>query len=100
MSTVALARASLRNYSGLLAPWLAVALAVTIPLSNSLTTVLSILLTLACLSHMDRATWSEVLKNPITLPILVLVGLSLVDISYSIASNKEVTLAIRKISRL
>lgn len=100
MTVVALSRPAWRTNSASVAQILALALVAFIPISNSITTVLSILLPVACLCYMDRRTWQQVLRNPTTLAILLFVTFSLCASIYSIGVTKDISLAIRKNTRL
>lgn len=101
MISLALNKTSPRDYLAAIASWLAVAFALFIPISNSFTIVLSLLVALASVLLMDRdrAMWRDVLKHPITIPMLLLIALSLVDISYTVANTKQISLALRKVLR-
>lgn len=102
MISLALNKTAPRDFLAVAASWLAVAFALFIPISNSLTLVISLLVVLASvlLMERDRAMWGDVLKHPIAIPMLLLIALSLIDISYTVANSKQVVLALRKVVRL
>lgn len=100
MTALAIRDVSLRTRSVMFAQYLAIAFAFAIPLSNAATTVLSILLVVTCLMQMDRSTWSKVLKHPIAIAILIFMAINLLDCVYTIAASKEISLTLRKSSRL
>jgi O-antigen ligase len=89
-----------RSYIGLVAKVLAVCLAAVIPLSNSLTTIISLLVAVACILYIDRPRFIMIIKHPITIAILIFIALNLIDITFSIASTNEIQQALRKYTRL
>ena len=52
-----------RSYIGLVAKVLAVCLAAVIPLSNSLTTIISLLVAVACILYIDRPRFIMIIKQ-------------------------------------
>jgi O-antigen ligase len=79
---------------------IAVALAFFIPLSNTVTTVLSLLLAIFCVLGMDRTRIKDTLKHPITIAVFVIVGLYLLGALYTIADSTAISQAWRKVGRL
>ena len=100
MTSLAVAQTTWRTKTALVAHLLSIALVAAIPLSNSVTTVLSIVLPLTCLIYMHKASWYNVLRQPITIAILLFVALSIIAAFYSIGESKDITLALRKQCRL
>ncbi len=78
----------------------AVILAAVIPLSNSLTTAVSLVLLPLCLLQLDRNKLRVMLFNPTSIAILVFIALNIIDLSYTIADAANMQLALRKVSRL
>lgn len=91
---------SKRNYISILSNILAIALVASIPLANSVTTIVSLLLVVTCIYYMDKETWSQVLRNPTVISILLYISICLICTTYSIGNNKDIALSIRKASRL
>ncbi|HSX19743.1 MAG TPA: O-antigen ligase family protein, partial [Gammaproteobacteria bacterium] len=100
MTTIALPRFSIRGYLAILAHVLGIVFAIAIPLSNSVTTVISLGLAVLCAACMDTSTWSKVFKHPITIAIVIFISLNILGTFYSAAGAKAISLALRKILRL
>lgn len=82
------------------AGFLALAMAAAIPLSVTVTTVISILLAITCILSFDRQMFVSVLKNPVTITILIFLAINIIACSYSIAGSREIAQALRKYYRL
>ncbi len=99
MSEIALAKPTWRINSSILAQILAIAFVASIPISNSITIILSILLPIACIAYMDKRTWQQALANHTSIAIIIFVALSLCASLYSIGASKDIILALRKNAR-
>lgn len=100
MSAIEIARTNARTYAMICAQFLAISLAIAIPLSNSATVVITTILPFLCFFYMDRGTWRNVITNPTTIVILIFVALSLINAVHSAGEQKEILQALRKTSRL
>ncbi len=78
----------------------AVAMVFFIPLSNTLTTVSSILLAISILLSMEQEQLRNLIYHPITVAVLIIFSLYCLGALYSIGSSAEIQQALRKMSRL
>lgn len=90
----------MRSYIRMSAGLVALAMAAAIPISVTATTIISILLAVACALSFDAKTWLGVMKHPVTIAILIFLAINILDTSYSIAGEREIFQALRKYSRL
>lgn len=88
------------SYLRTVAHVLTIIFAAVIPLSNSLSTIVSLLVAIACVLYIDRANFIAIIKHPVTIAILIFVALNVIDTSYSIADKSEMYQALRKYIRL
>lgn len=79
---------------------LTIIFAAVIPLSNSMTTIVSLLVAIACALYIDRANFIVIIKHPVTIAILIFIALNIIGVSYSMAAKDEIYQALRKYTRL
>lgn len=87
------------SYLRLVAHVFTILFVVAIPLSNSLTTIISLLVALSCVLYMERSNFKQIIKNPITIAVLIFIGINLIGVSYSMADKTEIYQALRKYTR-
>lgn len=100
MSGLALIQAKPRFVLSHSAQILAVGLSASIPLSNSLTTALSLLLAIALMLQLNTASLKMIARHPLTHVVLALVALACIAAVYSHAEPVAVRQALRKSLRL
>lgn len=100
MSAVLLPHITWRTNAINIAHILSIAFVASIPISNTLTTILSLILLSISFIYMDKAAWYTSLRNPTTIAILFFVTLSIVCSFESLGSSKDIGLALRKNTRL
>lgn len=71
-----------------------------IVLSNSLTTIISLLVAIAAILCLDSTKLKVIVKHPVTIAILIFIALNVIAISYSMAAKPEIYQALRKYTRL
>jgi len=79
---------------------LAITLAIVIPLSNTATNVIGLLLLTLCLLSTDRTVWRKIFTNEVVVAILVFVAISFLRCTASFGKTPEIIQALRKTSRL
>ena len=89
-----------KQYSEIVAKSAAVALIFFIPLSNSMTTVCSVIFLISCLFTLDQQKLQIAFKHPVTRAILILLGLYGLGLLYSIGTEADQLQTLRKMSRL
>lgn len=79
---------------------IAIAMAAAIPLSVVVTNVLAVALLLCCILSIDKQKFWILIKHPVSVAVLIFVGLYLCRSVYSAGNAAEIKLALRKYSRL